>query len=136
MPSQMQALAAWLLTYALHSTILLGVAWSIVRVRRVGPGATDVIWKVALVGGILTATAQGILSHQPSGSFALDGRAPAVAEVSPLRDQVQVRGLLPGDALAERGAANEPGATTAAGRDPATGFTMPPITNIIAIFWL
>lgn len=69
MPSQMQDLAAWLSSYALHSTILLGLAWLVVRSRRVGPSAAEMIWKAALVGGVLTATAQGMLGVQPAGSW-------------------------------------------------------------------
>ena len=50
---------AWLLTYALHSTLLLGGAWlltarGIVRSHHV----KDLLWKTALVGGIATATVQ------------------------------------------------------------------------------
>ncbi len=50
---------AWLLTYLLHSTILLGGAWLAARVGLVrSPVARDTLWKVCLAGGILTATVQ------------------------------------------------------------------------------
>ena len=50
---------AWLLTYALHSTLFLGGAWlltarGIVRSHHV----KDLLWKTALVGGIVTASVQ------------------------------------------------------------------------------
>lgn len=60
---------AWLLTYALHSTVLIGGAWIIAvllarlacRVRALRdllPALRERLWKVALVGGVVTATAQ------------------------------------------------------------------------------
>jgi beta-lactamase regulating signal transducer with metallopeptidase domain/beta-phosphoglucomutase-like phosphatase (HAD superfamily) len=49
--------AAWLLTYALHSTVLLGLAALLSRRMR-GEAWRDTLWKAALVGGLLTATVQ------------------------------------------------------------------------------
>ena len=50
---------AWLLTYLLHSTILLGGAWLLAATRAVrSPVAKDALWKVCLVGGLVTATVQ------------------------------------------------------------------------------
>lgn len=55
-----QPLLAWLLTYLLHSTLLLGSTWVVLRfvpsLRT--PEAEDALWKLALVGGVLTATLQ------------------------------------------------------------------------------
>lgn len=65
------SITAWLLTYAIHSTVLLGMAWLVLRLRRAGPDVADLLWKVAMVGGILTATAQSALNVQPAGSLAL-----------------------------------------------------------------
>ena len=53
---------AWLLTYALHSTVLLGAVWlltsrGLVRSHHL----RELFWKAALVGGLLTATAQSAL---------------------------------------------------------------------------
>jgi beta-lactamase regulating signal transducer with metallopeptidase domain len=70
-PSISHAVLAWLLTYALHSTVLLGGAWFLARTGRLAPAFSDVLWKTALVGGILTATAQVALDRRPAGSFAL-----------------------------------------------------------------
>ena len=69
------ATAAWLLTYAVHSTILLGLAWAILRLRGAEPPVADLLWKLALVGGIVTASAQAALDLRPTGSFSV---APAV----------------------------------------------------------
>ena len=70
------SITAWLLTYAIHSTVLLGMAWLVLRVRRAGPDVADLLWKVALVGGVVTATAQSLFDVRPAGSLAL-GEAPA-----------------------------------------------------------
>lgn len=70
---------AWLLTYAIHSTALLALAWFLVRVRTFSPAASDLIWKTAMLGGILTATAQLRFDVQPRGTVSLLG---PVAEAS------------------------------------------------------
>jgi beta-lactamase regulating signal transducer with metallopeptidase domain len=70
-PIQWQAIAAWLLTYALHSTIFLGGSWLVVRYARPDHFVRDVIWKVALVGGLITATAQSAFDLVPAGSVSI-----------------------------------------------------------------
>jgi hypothetical protein len=77
-----QALA-WLLTYALHSTLLLAMAWVVTR----GLGGRrlrlqETIWRCALLGALVTASAQlafGQLGHAPiAGRWTLAvGGAPA-----------------------------------------------------------
>jgi HEAT repeat protein/beta-lactamase regulating signal transducer with metallopeptidase domain len=53
------ALSAWLLTYAVHSALLIGGVWLAVRAGFVRRYATqDVAWKAALIGGLFTASAQ------------------------------------------------------------------------------
>jgi len=54
---------AWLGTYLIHSTLLLGTVWVLSRLlRRTPSGASlaleEALWKAALVGGILTASLQ------------------------------------------------------------------------------
>jgi hypothetical protein len=49
--------APWLLTYLLHSSALIAVAWVLERtgmVRR--PRSLDALWKAALLGGFVTST--------------------------------------------------------------------------------
>jgi HEAT repeat protein/beta-lactamase regulating signal transducer with metallopeptidase domain len=70
-PTFSSAALAWLLTYAIHSTALLGLVWLLTRVRRLPPVATDVLWKVALFGGVVTASVQQRLDVQPSGILTL-----------------------------------------------------------------
>ena len=77
---------AWLLTYAIHSTVLLSLAWLLVRVRRWSPGASELLWKSALLGGILTASVQLRLDLRPAGTVMLQRpavTAPAAA-ISPV----------------------------------------------------
>lgn len=59
---------SWLLTYLLHSTVLIGSTWIVLRVTRLRPATRDVLWKTALIGGIVTATAT-TLSMQPGGTL-------------------------------------------------------------------
>jgi beta-lactamase regulating signal transducer with metallopeptidase domain len=69
-------LTAWLLTYALHSTILFGAVWVITSFVSSNT-LKDVLWKSALVGGLLTATLQVGLDLRP---FAGVVRLPATME--------------------------------------------------------
>ena len=76
---------AWLLTYALHSTGLIGVAWladraGLLRSLRV----RDLAWRTALVGGVLTATLQLAAGFTPFGGAA-ELSAPGLAEPPPAR---------------------------------------------------
>src|SRR5687767_3826920 len=80
---------AWLLTYAIHSTLLLLLAWALVRVRRWSPGASELLWKSAMLGGILTASFQMWLDVRPAGTVMLQPAAlTAATSVSP-SDQIE-----------------------------------------------
>ena len=70
---------AWLLTYAIHSTVLLGAAWFVTRRLSAPPAARAFVWKAALIGGVITATAQLQLGVRPFGSVALSGAAAVTA---------------------------------------------------------
>src|SRR5262245_16146957 len=76
------AVLSWLLTYALHSTVLLVLA-RLITTRKISATSRDVIWKSALVGGIMTASVQQAFDLRPSGSVAL----PAVAATAAARDR-------------------------------------------------
>ncbi|MEL6445651.1 MAG: M56 family metallopeptidase [Bacteroidota bacterium] len=58
-----QTLTAWLATYALHSTLLLGAAWLASR-WITGALAQDALWKTAVVAGLVTTSVQ--MTVQPS----------------------------------------------------------------------
>ena len=62
---------AWLLTYAIHSTVLFSLAWLLVRTRRWSPAASELLWKSAMVGAIVTASAQQYLDVRPAGTIIL-----------------------------------------------------------------
>jgi beta-lactamase regulating signal transducer with metallopeptidase domain len=75
---------AWLLTYLLHSTLLLGGGWLLTATRMVrSPVAKDTLWKVCLVGGLLTATVQAASQDRLFGRhFWLPGAAPVTQSAS------------------------------------------------------
>jgi beta-lactamase regulating signal transducer with metallopeptidase domain len=47
--------AGWLLTYLVHSTVLLLGAWVLSRGDRFAPATRDLLWKTAIVGGLVTS---------------------------------------------------------------------------------
>ena len=73
------AVLAWLLTYLIHSTVLLGLALVLTRTRAWAPATLDVMWKTALVGGLVTATVQLGLEVRPAGSVSLHRAVPSTA---------------------------------------------------------
>ncbi len=85
-------LASWLLTYLVHSTLLIGIAWLVTR--RLSDrhlALREAMWRLALFGGLVTATLQLGLGVEPwSGSWSI---APATAEV-------EVAALRPADTTA------------------------------------
>ena len=78
---------AYLLTYALHSTLLLTLAWLAtarlpIRSHRVRAG----LWKLALLGGVLTAGTQLATGWKPYGglfSLGVPARTVAAGELAP-----------------------------------------------------
>ncbi|HKA57567.1 MAG TPA: M56 family metallopeptidase [Gemmatimonadales bacterium] len=71
------SLFAWLLTYLIHSTVLLGIAWLVTRRLHPEPGAADLIWKVALLAGLVTGTIQSRLAVPAPATMTLPAPAPA-----------------------------------------------------------
>jgi len=57
-------LAAWLATYALHSTILLGVVW-IATYWITSDRAREILWKAAITGSFLTSTIPAFAGFTP-----------------------------------------------------------------------
>jgi beta-lactamase regulating signal transducer with metallopeptidase domain len=71
-------LASWLLTYLIHSTVLLGAAWLISRILGDRHFALqEILLRTALVGGVVTATAQFGLRVEPIGGAVAIGVTPA-----------------------------------------------------------
>src|SRR2546428_2485192 len=73
------SLLAWLLTYLIHSTVLLGVAWLVTRRRRLEPAASDLLWKVALLAGLVTGTIQSRLELSTPAAVTLPAATPPPA---------------------------------------------------------
>ncbi|HEX7180822.1 MAG TPA: M56 family metallopeptidase [Thermoanaerobaculia bacterium] len=57
---------AWLLTYALHSTLFLGLAWMTSRwLAKRMPAVEEAAWRFALIAGLITASLQIAAGHEP-----------------------------------------------------------------------
>ena len=70
---------AWLLTYLIHSTVLLGLVWLVARRRRLEPAVSELLWKVALLAGLVTGTIQSRLQLSPPAAVTLPAM-PSVRE--------------------------------------------------------
>jgi Zn-dependent protease with chaperone function len=85
-------ITSWLLTYLVHSTILLGAAWLASRIladRRLA--LQETLLRTALIGGLLTTTLQVGIGVEPiGGALAIVGlaRPDAVTAVSTRNDGV------------------------------------------------
>ncbi len=75
------AVLAWLLTYLLHSTALSLLAWLAAGpLTGAFPQAREIFWKVALVGGLITASLQAGVGITPfGGRMELPAAAPVTA---------------------------------------------------------
>lgn len=75
-------LLAFVATYVLHSTLLLGTAWLAARsILRSRLRARELVWRTALVGSVLTSAAQLGLDIDPlAGRIALGPHAPALGD--------------------------------------------------------
>ncbi len=78
---------SWLLTFAIHSTILILAVWLVCRgipplARLIGPRGENLAWKLALVGGLATASLQLGLGVRPAlGVLELETKAPQATRV-------------------------------------------------------
>src|SRR5947199_109583 len=69
---------AWLLTYLLHSTLLLGRAWLAAKpLARWSVAAEEAVWKLALVGALVTASLQLAAGWEPAAGRWSLAQAPA-----------------------------------------------------------
>jgi bla regulator protein blaR1 len=58
--------SGWLLTYLLHSTVLIVGAWLLMRFVSLRPTTRDLLWKVALLGGVVTSVGAVVPSRGAS----------------------------------------------------------------------
>ena len=64
LPLDATSTLAWLATYLVHSTLLLSGAWLATRVLR-APRLRELVWRTALVGGLVTASLQSAIGDGP-----------------------------------------------------------------------
>ena len=71
---------SWLFTYVAHSTLLLGAVWLLCRRGVTAPALRESLWKIAMLGGVLTSTLQVGLGLEPlGGALALEQAVTPVA---------------------------------------------------------
>ena len=108
MMSGVDVVVAWSLTAIVHGTVLLTTAWAIGALgRRLPDAVRESLWKVAVVGGVVTATLHVALA--PPTARSLASLIPAATPSSaPLDDAGPLipaeRGLAPAPAPAGPGA--------------------------------
>ena len=67
-----EIMTAWLLTIALHATVLLCLAWLLDRGSlRARPAWCEMLWRAAFFGGVITASAQVLLETPVSARITL-----------------------------------------------------------------
>lgn len=136
----MAAAAGWLLTYAAHSTLLLGGAWLLdgrTRSTR-SPGARSALWKAAAFGAVATATVQAVSGHGPGLDLAVSqgekivarleaGAEGGAARREPARTAHPAPARTAGARPAPEGARTPPatGGRSAGGRRPAGAWSAP-----------
>jgi len=78
-------LFAWLLTYLIHSSVLLGLVWLVTRRGRLEPAVSELLWKVALLAGLVTGTIQSRLQLATPAAVTLPAAAlpPTPTEAEP-----------------------------------------------------
>ncbi len=74
-------LAEWLMTYAIHSTLVIGgllLVTATARGRRIAAAHGSWLWRFALVGAIISASLQSLRNSSPlGGTLRLDSDTPA-----------------------------------------------------------
>ncbi|MBK6938979.1 MAG: M56 family metallopeptidase [Planctomycetes bacterium] len=108
MATPVESIAAFLLTYALHSTLLIGLVWVWMRVRAPRSARLrEVLWAFALCGGVISAAAQhgGIvaphtLTLEWTRSAPQDPVARTVERTSAARRAADVPAAAPGPSVA------------------------------------
>ncbi|MFY9821178.1 MAG: M56 family metallopeptidase [Thermoanaerobaculia bacterium] len=93
-----QVVLAWLLTYLLHSTLLLGLAWLASKpLARWSVAAEETVWKLALVGALFTASLQLAAGWEPAAGRWRLAAAPPVA--SAMADRTDWTDRVPAEAF-------------------------------------
>ncbi|MBI3792120.1 MAG: HEAT repeat domain-containing protein [Gemmatimonadetes bacterium] len=120
------AMLAWLATYAIHSTLLIGATMLATRHGALTAPARDFAWKLAMIGAILTSTIQLAVGVRPWGSLALEeapAAAPAVGATTPAPDATV--GVAPADAAGQSAPVSSENVRVAPGRAAPDGPVLP-----------
>ena len=86
---------SWMLTYLIHSTILVLSVWLILRgikplAKRIGPSGENLGWKLALVGAFVSATVQLGAGVNPAlGALELEASSKVVERAPVIESQPQ-----------------------------------------------
>ncbi|TFG47978.1 MAG: hypothetical protein E4H38_07240, partial [Gemmatimonadales bacterium] len=144
-PEMMSSASGWLLTYLLHSSVLLGATWLVTRRWVASPHYRDLLWKAATIGGFLSASLQGWSGLEPiAGRLALPTGAtvaPVSVAESPATGWV---GLLPAESrgrvdaapVLDRGAeATESSVDPGPSRGSVVPFHLPPVEMLLVALW-
>jgi HEAT repeat protein/beta-lactamase regulating signal transducer with metallopeptidase domain len=123
-PPLASSLFAWLLTYGIHSTLLLGSAWLLTRRLRLEPAASDLLWKVALLASLVTGTVQSRLELRTPPAMTLPPAA--LPHVGP------VNGPAAATPAPETGTPDVADVHTSAASVPAR---RPSLPLVIVLFW-
>src|SRR6266480_3743323 len=116
------SLIAWLLTYLIHSTALLGLAWLVTRRGRLEPAASDLLWKVALLASLVTGTIQSRLALSTPAAVTLPVAAPPQA--APLNQPP-----------APAGDAGNPGVRSPVREVTAASSRAPALSLVVVLLW-
>ncbi|MBA3547724.1 MAG: hypothetical protein H0T76_14660, partial [Nannocystis sp.] len=74
---------SWLATYLVHSTLLIGCVWAFTGACSFDSLTRSLLWKLALVGGLFTATLQTGLGVQPALGLLTLSEPEAPMELAP-----------------------------------------------------
>src|ERR1043166_3247007 len=123
----------WLLTYAAHSTLLLAGAWLLsIRVRS--HAVRETLWKTALFGAFLTATAQSVPGVTP-----LPGRVVVTAAAGGSDEIAPIRGFsspTTGAAALEQVPPPDRGTGPAGPAARGSSFRLPPVSDLVVLAWV
>jgi HEAT repeat protein/beta-lactamase regulating signal transducer with metallopeptidase domain len=143
-PEMMSSASGWLLTYLLHSSVLLGVTWLVTRRWVVSPHFRDVLWKAATIGGFLTASLQGWSGFEPiAGRLALPATVPVIPASTGeshapdwaglLRESPDLPVVAPVPGREVEAIARPVGPTTSS--ESVVPFHPPQVATLLVVFW-
>lgn len=127
--------AAWIVTYAIHSSLLLGAAALLTRLLLRSDARRETIWRGALLGSVVTATLVTLAPVEPAlGRIGIGGDTGAVA-ASQAAAPTGSRSPAVGSLLAP-GAPPAPASERAEGGDAAPGpGLIADVTPILIVGW-